>query len=432
MWNRARSIKPADRRRPAGHAVAALAVGSLTLLAACGSSGSGGNTGSGGAAGARPTSAAALPVNVATGSPVVVGFLNSDTSPLGDKSYITKAARAAVAYLNNSQGGLAGHKIQLEVCADNGSTAGAATCAQQLLAKKPVVVVGGLDLGADGAVPVITKAGVPYVSSVAINPTEFVSKGAFSFYAASPGSVGAADLYIAKRLKMKKVGIITADEAAATAAANLFGKQVLAKLGVTDVKVITHSVTETDLTAAFTQATQGGAGAVMAIESPAGCAQAMQAKQATGSTAALFLFGCSDAATLRAGGAGAEGTYFGAVQSSVDASGADAATFSAAMDTYAPGVQKSLFTQAPFGVFTILSKLLASTPTLTPAAVEQVIGAARNEPGFMSPPFSCDGKQVPLLSSLCTGDASVQQVKSGKLVDVGGGFLDAFATGTGH
>ncbi len=402
--------------------VAALATLTLTLTAACGSGGGSSSSNTSGKSTSASTALAQLPVDKATGTPIVVGLINDDTSPLGNYSNVSRSVKVAVQYVNDNVGGAGGHPLKLVTCLSNGSSASSANCAAQLLQQKPAVVVGGLDLGADGSVPALAKAGVPYVAGVAISSIELTSPDSFSFYSGSAGSVAAASAYVATVLHAKKVAVVYTQSPQAQLAAQYYGADVLKAAGVSNVSLVSSSSDETDLTGPVSDALKGGTDTVISIMAANDCASVMQARQSLGSTARFVFSGaCADPDVLKAGGAGAEGTYFALVQTPPNGDDAQTTAYHEAMAAYDSSLPLSGFAQEGFGTVVTLARILATAASPdSPASVTTALKAVKGLASDMGPEITCDGKQMPGLPALCTNQARIAQVQNGVLKDIGG------------
>ena len=88
--------------------------------------------------------AAASPLGTpkkATGAVVTIGFVSDGKSDAIDNTPEIKAAQAAVKYANDYLGGLAGHKLALNVCETHQTPSGATDCATNMVqAKVPIVI----------------------------------------------------------------------------------------------------------------------------------------------------------------------------------------------------------------------------------------------------------------------------------------------------
>jgi len=80
---------------------------------------------------------------VPTGSPLVLGFVTQEDSPTGSFPETRRAAQAAVGYVNEDLGGVEGRPLQLRTCRTDGSPEASQACARQLLAARPLTIIGG-------------------------------------------------------------------------------------------------------------------------------------------------------------------------------------------------------------------------------------------------------------------------------------------------
>ncbi|MDP1807365.1 MAG: ABC transporter substrate-binding protein, partial [Acidimicrobiales bacterium] len=125
---------------------------------------------------------------------VVLGMINQEDAPIGSFPEAREAAQAAVAHVNDDLGGVNGRPLRLEVCRTNGSPESSAACANSLLEKKPVAVLGGVDLGAAASLPVFEKAGIPYIGGTPALGEELTSGAAWMLAGGVVGDLlGVAD-----------------------------------------------------------------------------------------------------------------------------------------------------------------------------------------------------------------------------------------------
>lgn len=404
------------RGRSRHAAKTALAVVAVLLATACGS----GSADGGGAA--DKAEVGSLPVKKATGEPVVVGFINNDASPLGSYVEVTEAVKAAVRYVNSNLGGVDGRPIDLATCAPNGSAASSANCAAELLQKKPAAVIGGLDLGSDGALPVLAKAKVPYLAALGIGAQEYTSPNSYSFFGGSIGVMSGAAAYAAEELHAKKVAVLFNETPQSRFVAENYVGKILKQHGTKDVSLVAYGANETDMAGPLSQALKGGTDTVIGIMQGSGCTSVMQAKKSLGSDVKMLFPGsCADPKVIEAGGSGAEGVYFSLVQLAPDAKDEEAAQFRGAMKEYAPKTQVSSFAQGGFSTLVTLSRVMAnaSDPT-SPAAVTTALKETHGQPSFTGPDITCNRKQIAGLPALCTDEVRVVRNEGGELKDVTG------------
>ena len=145
-----------------------------------------------------------------TGKPVVVGFVNVEGAPVASIPALRVASEAARNYINAERGGLNGRPVEFHVCLTNGSPESSTACANQMVEQKVVAVLGGTDLGSAASLPILTKAGIPYVGMTPLLPSDFTTEGAFTL---DPGGLGLAAhaAYAVDELKADRVSVLHDD-----------------------------------------------------------------------------------------------------------------------------------------------------------------------------------------------------------------------------
>src|SRR5205085_12599596 len=121
-----------------------LALMAALALAATACSGGKGASGTAASAGAKR----------AAGAPAVVGFVNQENAPAGSFPELRLGVPAAVRYVNEELGGVGGRPVQLASCATAGTPESSQACANQLLPRSPVAVIGGVDFGGHPSLPI--------------------------------------------------------------------------------------------------------------------------------------------------------------------------------------------------------------------------------------------------------------------------------------
>lgn len=394
----------------------AVVVGMAVSLTACGSSDSGtspaAQTSSSGAASAAPAP---------TGEPIVLGMMNQENTPAGSFPEIRVADQAAVDYINKSMGGINGRPLSLETCITNGSPESSASCANQLVGKKPLVITSGIDFGTAASLPVFVKASLPYVGGIPLLPTELTSPDSFMFSGGSTSAFPAQAAYIAEEQKAKKVNVLYTDNPSGLAAATKYGQKVLESYGITDVKLTAEKADAADFTAAVTKVAQGSPDAVMVLFSGQGCSRIMQAAGSLGLTSKTKFYypgSCAGSEIIKAGGSGAEGARFNTDNLLLNDSDPDIKVFKDAMKANAPaGASQSSFAQSGFSSVMNIAALLKGLPTgsVTSQGLVDALKATKDQHNFMSHPYTCDGKQVPGATSVCNAYDKMVENKSGTL-----------------
>jgi hypothetical protein len=86
----------------------------------------------------------------------------------------------------------------------------------------------------------------------------------------------------------------------------------------------------------------------------------------------------------------------------------------------------SALSQAGFAVVMDVYALLKDGAD-TPAAMTERLRAAVNRPGFMAHTYTCDRKQVSLLSAVCNPFVRLLQYKGGRFTDLTGNWVSGAA-----
>lgn len=376
-------------------------------LAACDS---GGTKGGAGASGKK-----------ATGAPIPVGLINMEDAPTGSFPEFRRAAEAAVSYVNSQLDGVAGRPIRLEKCTTTGAPETSQACANKLRSKGVVGVIGGVDIGAAASLPVLEQSKIPYISTSPALGNELLSDGAFMLTGGTGGDLLGGAAYALDRLNVKKVGIVYLDLPGLLSDAVEATKEVLKKKGVTDVKLVAAKADSRDLTPALSQVNEGNPEVIFSVFPPQGCARIMEAKQSLDIKAKMFYPGaCAEQAVFDSAGSGADGAYFGTgFLPYTDRGNPEVAAF---LDK--SGAAPSVLSQAGFSAVMDLTALLGELgPTLTAQALTDRLKATRGQSGFMSHDYTCDGKQVVLLTAICNSSVRILQYQKGNFVDAAGDWV---------
>ncbi|HEY3716459.1 MAG TPA: ABC transporter substrate-binding protein [Jatrophihabitantaceae bacterium] len=351
---------------------------------------------------------------------------NEENSPAGSFPEVRLSAAAAVKYINTNLGGVNGHPLKLDTCITDATPATSANCANQFVKDKAVAVTTGVDFGSAGSLPILSKAGIPVLGGVPTQAADLTTPGVYAFGSGTAGGAPAAMAYFANNLKVKKFSIIYLDSPPGQQAAIAFGKNVLKTLGVTDVTLVPAAATLSDYTAPVQQANSGNPGVIAVLEPGSVCSRIMSAKQSLGVTAKMFYTeSCDGADVTKAGGAGANNSYFTTDVLAPTSDDPQIATYAAVMKTYAAGTDLSSFSetgyQAVMNTYALLRTLPASG--MTSAALLAAVKKTTNEPNILGHPYSCNGKQIPGFTAVCNTYQRVLQYKNGKLEDVLGSWI---------
>lgn len=353
------------------------------------------------------------------GPPVVIGLINQENAPVGSFPEVQGAARAAVDHVNRDLGGVGGRPLRLEVCTTVGTPESSQTCATELVAKRPVAVLGGVDLGAAAALAILARAKIPYVGGAPTLGDELTAKGAFLLTGGSAADLLGGVSYALKTLRAKRVGALYVDLPGVLSTVVAAAPIVLRSRGVTEVKLVAEKADTADFTPALKALAASDPDVIFVVFGAQSCARIMAARRSLGITAATFYPGaCASEAVVQAGGDGAEGAYFGTGYLPFEDRSPQVATWRRAVD------DTSSLSQAGFAAVMNLHALLAEIDgEPTPAGVTTRLEAARDHPGYMAHPYTCDSRQVRFLTAVCNPNVRVVRFEGGRFHDVGGGWV---------
>ena len=369
---------------------------------------------------------AAPGANRATGVPLPVGFVNMEDAPLGSFPAVREGAEAAVRHVNENLGGVSNRPIRLEVCTTNGTPESSQSCATTLVAKRPVAVLGGIDLGAVSSLPVFADAGIPYVGSSPTVGEELTLPGSYQFTGGTVAELLAEADYAITKLGAEKIAILHVDLPGLLSTVVDAADFVLRRRGATDVEIVAEKADAADFAPALTAATRGRPDAILVVFPPQSCARVMQARSALGITAPTFYPGaCADRAVVDAAGPAGQDAWFGSGFFPVDDSTHDdVAVYRRSGGTGGRQPGQSVLAQAGFSAVMNLERLLEDSggPTANAEALVQKLESG-SHPNFMAHEFKCDHRQLPLMRAVCNPWVRMLQFRSGRFHDVVGEWV---------
>jgi branched-chain amino acid transport system substrate-binding protein len=341
----------------------------------------------------------------ATGAVVTLGFVSDGKSEAIDNTPEIKAAQAAVSYVNNYLGGLAGHKVALNVCETKQTPSGATDCATNMVQAKVPIVITPVS-GQSGTIyQGIKDAGIPYLQYGSIDQSVLAGPPASVFVLTNGiGSALAGPAGIAADAGVKKVGILVTDVPAASgpvkAAAPLFYKNA----GVT-ADVITVPVGQADMTPQIQAGISAGDGAFAMVGNPAFCTSAIKGLTTVGFKGPVIAIPqCVDQTSASATNGGYRGVKV-LTSTNTDPKNKEYQQYLAVMKKYAKGVDTGGV--APGGYASVLA-LVKALPNLTGEVNAQTISAGMAAMPSTPLPlgggitFQCNGTQVSIAKAICS------------------------------
>ena len=370
-----------------------------------------------------------------SGEPVIVGFINLEGSPLGSLPALRDGSEAARKYINGELNGVEGRPLEFEVCITNGTPESSTVCANKMVERRAVAVLGGVDLGSAASLPILAAAGIPYIGMTPLLPADLTTEGAFTL---DPGGLGTAAnaFYAVNDLDAERVTILHDDSPEGRQLAEAFVRPVLAK-GVPSggIKLVAEKKDSADMAPAVAAATQEDPDAVIVVFPPPACSRIMQAASALGAEASMLYIGrCSDPRTLDAGGAGAEEAYFfsSVLHPSAHPDDPDVKIYSDKIDEFGGEDIDAASYDTARGFATTMTFYQRLTTLeaqdINSETVSAAFRSAVDVPAFMGHPFTCDGRQaVPGFVSVCNTHVRIYQFVDGGYRDASGDWISAGA-----
>jgi branched-chain amino acid transport system substrate-binding protein len=395
-------------RRPIWRPLAALLVLSV-VAAACGDD----DSGDGGSEGTEETVAAAEDVlgerDEATGEPVKVGFITEGGSEaIGSQSALAETgADIAVEYANEYLGGIGGRPIELFICGNQATPAGAQDCGNQMVEQDVVAVTLPFTGFGEAQAPVVTGAGIPYLTGSGNSAAELTAPGAFALTGGYPGTLGAFAQHASDE-GYEKFAMIVIDVPSATQAAEQLGGVVFGNAGV-EFETITAAPGTPDLTPQLQSAVDGDADAIGVTGDVTFCTSFLQAYQTLALDVPKYVIAtCVDATVIDSLGDALAGSY---LATNASGEGDDAELYAAMLETYAPDedidpdpVVSAGVTAGVSSVLNLVRAMEGLEGDVTSETVLEQMETAQEVPLWLGDgqTFTCDGTAIAVMPNVCS------------------------------
>jgi branched-chain amino acid transport system substrate-binding protein len=393
----------------------------LTLVAAaCGDDDTDGGDAAGdeGGESAPPEEVLGQP-NEASGDPVKVGLITEGGSEaIGSQSALTEqGADIAVQYANEYLGGIGGRPVELVVCGNQATPAGAQDCGNQMVEQEVAAVVLPFTGFGEAQAPIITGAGIPYVTGSGNSSAELTAPGAFAVTGGYPGTLGAFAQH-AKGQGYEKFAMIVIDVPSASQAAEQLGGIVFGNAGV-DFETIAAAPGTPDLTPQLQTAVDGGADAIGVTGDVTFCTSFLQAYQTLALDIPKYVIGpCVDQTVIDSLGSVLEGSYL-ATNGSTE--GSDAELFAAMVAKYAPDedIDPDLVVSAGVaaGVGSVMNLVRAMEGLTGEVDKDTVLAQMKTAKdvevfGSGGQTFTCDGSAITIMPNICSAEFNIGTLTS--------------------
>ncbi len=351
--------------------------------------------------------------------PVRLGLINQENSAAGAFPEIRGAIDAAITFVNTELGGVGGRPITLETCDANLDPTISQACAQQMVQAGVIALVGGIDIGSTGSIPVLQANGIPQLGGIPANIDEQQAENFFFFSGGTVGGVAAMMKHAADS-GATKVYLGYGDFGAFTVAAEEYGVPAGEELGL---EVISESfdLLAPDFLDVLTKAEASGAEAVILLAADTACTQAIPLFPEVVPDAQLYMTGaCAIGEIAEALGDDLEIIIMnneGPNESTVEGS-----IYQAVVDKYATDPADGAGTVGFRGFMNLYSIMSEIGPDdLTSEAISELTESTVERPSYWGFPITCAEELIPGLPSLCAPQQTLMQMVDGEIVDAGDG-----------
>lgn len=362
----------------------------------------------------------------ATGEPVKLGWVNTDTGATAIP-LLSEGAQVAVDRLNAHGGGIGGRPIELVACSTDGTPESSAACANELVAEGVVAVIEGGDLGSDAKIPILTDAGIATLGSSTLGTGQSLNQDAF-FFAPPATTYPAAEVDLAKEIGATNLTLLVPDVPQVPIVSDIGAEQ--AQLQGLTFQTVTFDPAAPDFDAALATIMTSGSDAIATIATEDWCAGMLRAAQSAGFTGDLILGTCAGTTEAIASTSAGEVYALSSIWSprSRDAAPTEAQValdeYLAAMDEAGLGDEAegqafagyASVTQAAWALSTIQGELTAE-------AVMAGLRTLKDAPNPLGQPITCDPRPYPGFSGCAKGWLMLSTDAEGVSTPISDGFV---------
>ncbi|MGH9135576.1 MAG: ABC transporter substrate-binding protein [Acidimicrobiales bacterium] len=346
--------------------------------------------------------------NAASGDPVRIGLLtNKGSESLESQGQLTlDGATIAAQYVNEYLGGIGGRPLELFDCGMGATPELATDCANQMVEQNVSAVILPFTGSGSVMVPIITGAGIPYVTLGGSAPEELTTPGSFSIgggYVASLGTVAQH----ASEQGFESMTHIVIDVPSAVQTAEGLGGDLFGAAGV-EYQVVTAPPGTPDLTPQVQAAAGDGTGAIMVTGDITFCTAFLQAYGTLGLTNPRYIIATCISSDVAESVPGAyEGAF---LPTTVDNQSADADLYAAILDEYAadedidpdPTISNGIAN----GMMIVIdfARAMEGVTDTSAAGVLEQMQTVTDVPLFLGgdATFTCDGTAISILPNVCS------------------------------
>lgn len=357
---------------------------------------------------------------VADGEPIRIGMINTDTGPANTFPELTQATRAGIQWINEELGGVDGRPLELFPCDTEFSGTGSASCGQQMVDKRVVAVLGGIDVFDDG-VKVLEDNGIPLVGGIPVGFNTVTSPISFQFSGGSwSGDVSFA-YHMTEVLGAESASIVYSDYGPVADGAE-WTKRALLRAGIpeSDINMVPMPVVAEDMLSPMTAANETDPDAMLVLIAGSGCAAAFQAAQDIGITAQQYYSGGCLEAAEPFGMDKVEGYIFN-IENVIEGDPPDSVLYNAVIERYGGGMEAAGAGTVSFkSLINLYDQLLeVGGENVSSEALIDSLRSAVDHRSYMGAPYTCDGKQMAAkLPAICSPQQILTTLRDGELVQI--------------
>ncbi|MDJ0398938.1 ABC transporter substrate-binding protein [Rhodococcus rhodochrous] len=361
---------------------------------------------------AAVSSTSALPSDPASGEPVKIGFVSTEGGAAVSLPEMREGAEAAVEYLNNNGGGLAGRPVELVVCKQQEEPTSATACANQFVEQQVAAVLSpGTSMG-PAIVPIVIGAGIPYVTLNGVAPIELTSPEVASLSAGLPGTLTAAAT-AAQQEGMSTFTMFASDGGGIAAMIDQMGKPIFEGFGV-QLDVVPVALGIPDPTPVVTAGLADNPEGVSFIGDAATCTSVLKAVQTTAPTVKKVLIPtCLDENVVKAIGIDNVKGNIGITATDALSDRPDSVLFRSILAEYAPDLSPTGYGST--GYQTVMALAGATDGIAGEVDAESIREALRTSENVEMPAgggitFTCNGTAFPMMPSICSSQMLIGEI----------------------
>jgi branched-chain amino acid transport system substrate-binding protein len=214
--------------------------------------------------------------------PIAIGWVNAEGG-VGEQPAATRAAEAAVAYVNAELGGIGGHPIELHTCFIVEAEEEGQACAQQMVNDDAVqVIVFGAVVTGNQSFHATVAGSKPVIIGVAANPADNVAENTYALFGTQDSVLTPWGTYARDVLGAETAAVVFPSQAGASTAAD----QATAGLEAAGIEVasVGYEPEQTDLLGPLTAAGGQDADVIVPMTDFAGCTNLYLALEQIGAT----------------------------------------------------------------------------------------------------------------------------------------------------